>query len=126
MNEKQKAAERLSEVKSPYATLDKWKGRDDIVKMLKTNPDVAEYDLGCMQPVVTYDDWVICRYKDGRFYCFDEDGVAEVTPTQVLEYNQRFEAILPNGTIAKGELACLYPCNFSGEADDCSCFVYFD
>ena len=115
---------------SPYVDIQTQIDRDcEIVEMLADNEDIKNYDLSLMIPKVTYDDWIVCLYKkDDKFYYINEEEVMEVVPVEILEYNSQFRAKLPNGktTSSIEKLLAYRACFCCGEADDMTCYVYFD
>ena len=119
---------RVKHIESPYVDIQTQIDREtDIVELLAGNTDLYNYDLSAMIPKVTYDDWIVCLYKDDKFYRIDEEDIIEVTPIAVLEYNEDFEVVDLNGNIMTEEELfdyCDYLC--CGEADDMSCYVYFE
>ena len=119
---------RVKFIESPYADIKTLIDRGtDIGKLLENNVDKDNYDLSAMMPKVTYDDWIVCSYKDGKLYHIDEESIIEVTPIEVLEYNKKFQAIKPNGKVMSDEELFGYcDCFCCGEADDMSCYVYFE
>jgi hypothetical protein len=119
---------RVKHIDSPYTDIqtqiDK---KTNIVELLVSNADIDNYDLSAMIPKVTYDDWIVCSYKDGKLYRIDEEDIIEVTPIEVLEYNKNFEVRKPNGKVMSDEELFEYcDCLCCGEADDMSCYVYFE
>ena len=118
---------RVKYIESPYVDIQTQIDREtDTVVLLSDNVDRNSYDLSAMIPKVTYDDWVVCLYKDGKFYHIDEEDIIEVVPIEVLEYNEEFEVIKPNGQpMSDEELFSYCDCLCCGEADDMSCYVYF-
>ena len=119
---------RVKHIESPYADIQTQINREtDIAELLDGNVDVDNYDLSAMIPKVTYDDWIVCLYKDGKLYRIDEESIIEVTPIEVLEYNKNFEVVGRNGKIMNDEELFDYcDCLCCGEADDMSCYVYFE
>lgn len=119
---------RVKFIKSPYVDIQTQIDREtDTVELLANNMDIDNYDLSAMIPKVTYDDWIVCLYKDDKFYRIDEEDIIEVTPIAVLEYNEDFEVIKPNGVpMDDEELFGYCDCLCCGEADDMSCYVYFE
>ena len=117
-------------IDSPYADCLTQVNRGcGVGEMLKYNEDVENYDLSLMIPKVTYDDWIVCWYKkDDKFYYINEEEVIEVVPVEILEYNSQFRAKLPNGktTSSIEKLLAYRDCFCCGEADDMTCYVYFD
>ena len=99
-----------------------------IAKILMNNPYVEHYDMSLMIPKVTYDDWCVCLYKkDNKFYRIDEEDIIEVIPVEILKYNSKFQAIDENGNRVPDKKLHNYCDNLCcGEADDMSCYVYFD
>ncbi len=95
---------------------------------LKNNVDLSKYDLYRMKPKVTYDDWCVCLYDaDNRLYYINEDNIMPVKVCGLFEYDDRFQAMDENGKIIEEEqLIDHYSCTCCGEADDASCYVYFD
>lgn len=84
-----------------------------------------------MQPKVTYSKeevilYGVYRYSDGCFYYINEDGVLRVEPSRILiPKNERYYD--EQGKIIDDELLFdLYPSDVCGEADDFSCYVYFN
>lgn len=128
MNRTERMLHRVRHINSPYADIQtQINRRTNIIKMLKDNVDVDNYDLSAMIPKVTYDDWIVCSYKDGKLYRIDEEDVTEVIPIKVLEYNKNFEVKKPNGKVMSDEELFNYcDCLCCGEADDMSCYVYFE
>lgn len=119
---------RVKHIESPYANIQTQIDKaTKIVELLASNTDVDNYDLSAMIPKVTYDDWIVCSYKDGKLYRIDEEDIIEVTPIEILEYNSDFEAIKPNGEVMDDEELFDYcDCLCCGEADDMSCYIYFE
>lgn len=119
---------RVKHIESPYVNIQTQIDRKtDIVELLVSNADIDNYDLSAMIPKVTYDDWIVCLYKDGKLYRIDEEDIIEVTVIEVLEYNSDFEVIKPNGEVMDDEELFDYcDCLCCGEADDMSCYVYFE
>ena len=120
---------RVKCINSPYVDIQTQIDKDTyIVEWISHNTEVVNYDLSLMIPKVTYEDWVVCLYlKDNKFYRITEDAVIEMTPKVILEMTENFEVLSPNGKpLSDDELYeyCDYVC--CGEADDMSCFVYFE
>lgn len=101
---------------------------EEFAFFLRNNADVGNYDLNLMIPEVTYDDWVVCKYlKDDKYYRLDENEIIEVTPIKFLKYDEEFNARDENGNLVSDEDLYDYcDCLCCGEADDMSCFVYFN
>jgi hypothetical protein len=119
----------VKHIDSPYADIQTQIKRDaEYAKELSDNVDLNKYNLSLMIPKVSYDDWVVCHYlEDGNLYLIDEENITEVKPIGLLEYNDDFQAIGSNGEIvSEDELYDYYPCLCCGEADDMTCYVYFE
>ena len=95
---------------------------------LDDNEDKEKYDLSKMVPKVTYDDWVICLYEeDSKLYYVTEEYITPVKVVGLFEYNDEFEAEDEDGNIIEeDDLPDYIDCLCCGEADDMSCYVYFD
>ena len=121
--------ERVKCIKSPYYNVGEQFKRDkDLADFFGKNPDLVKYDLFKMEPLVTYDDWIVCVYtKDDKLYQIDEECITEVEVVVVLEYNSDFEVIKENGEpMDDDELFDYCACTCCGEADDMTCYVYFE
>ena len=121
--------ERVKCIESPYYNIGEQFKRDEtMADFFSENEDLVNYDLFKMEPLVTYDDWIICVYtKDDKLYKIDEEEIVEVIPLAVLEYNSDFEVIKPNGEpMDEDELFNYCDCTCCGEADDMTCYVYFE
>lgn len=91
------------------------------------NTKLKNYNLTEMYPKVTYDDWIVCYYKiNDKLYYITKDDIKEVNVVAVINYDNNFEPVDSNGNIITEELADYYDCLCCGEADDCSCYVYFE
>ena len=93
------------------------------------NVDLGKFDLFQMKPKVSYDDWMICLYEaDNKFYIIDEECISEVEPISMLKYDKNFVATTFDGVklTTDEEIFDYCECAFSGEADDMSCYVYFN
>ena len=114
---------------SPYADIKTQIEVDDgYAKELSGNTDLKKYNLSLMIPKISYGNWVVCHYlEDDKLYFIDEENVTEVKPIGLFEYNDDFQPIGPNGEIIPDdELDGYYNCLCGGEADDMTCYVYFD
>lgn len=120
---------RVKCIESPYADIQYQIDKNtDIVDLLEFNKDIGNYDLSLMIPKVTYDDWVVCHYtKDDKLYRIDEESIIEVKCIEVLEYNKDFNVIKENGEpMEEDEFFDYCDSLCAGEADDMTCYVYFD
>lgn len=121
--------ERVKQIDSPYNNIGhQFKADEDYADFFSENQDLVNYDLFQMIPKVTYDDWVVCLYeKDDKLYRINEEDVVEVEAIEVLEYNLDFEVIKENGEpMDEDEFFDYCDCLCCGEADDMSCYVYFE
>ena len=114
---------RVAAIESPYADIQtqiengKMIG-DKSVEWLEFHEILEDLDFNLfeMWPKVTYDVWMVCYYEeDGRLYYIDKDSVVVVVPTEIIEYE-------PNADVYT-DMHKGFCC---GEADDMSCFVYFE
>jgi hypothetical protein len=119
---------RVKCINSPYADIQTQINRNAEMLELEFNEDVDNYNLAQMIPKVTYDDWIVCHYtKDDKLYRIDEESIIEVKCTEVLEYNSDFNVIKENGEPMEEEEFFDYCDNLcAGEADDMTCYVYFE
>lgn len=122
--------ERVKSIDSPYDNIGNQFKRDKkLADFFSENENLEEYDLFQMIPKVTYDDWIVCLYtKDDKLYYIGEEYIAEVGVIEVLEYNEDFEVIKENGE-PMDEDDFLDYCDhesYAGEADDMTCYVYFE
>ena len=118
---------RVKCINSPYDNIAKQlKADKQFAEFFEANQDLSNYDLGQMIPKVTYDDWIVCHYtKDDKLYRIDEESVIEVKCIEVLEYNSDFNVI--NGEPMEEDEFFDYCDNMcAGEADDMTCYVYFE
>lgn len=116
-------------INSPYADIKTQIERDQtFAKFLNNNEDLNKYNLSSMIPKVTYDDWVVCYYvENDKFYYINEDDVVEVLPVRLLKYNNKFQPITEDGEIVSDDdLYDYQDCFCCGEADDMSCYIYFN
>ena len=109
----------VKSINSPY------KNFKEICETEETPIDLEElegFDLSKLMPKVIDDDAIgVYEYlNDGKLYLIDENGITEVIPTHIL-----FEE---DGYIEMDEVELFdkYDCTFSGEADDLSCYIYFE
>ena len=120
---------RIKEIDSPYASFgDMFDNDEDVKDMLEENEDLDKYNLYLMQPVVTYDDFLVCIYDvNGKLYYISADQIVEVEPIAIFEYNDDFNAVDKDGNvIGQDNLPDYYDCCCCGEADDMSCYIYFE
>jgi hypothetical protein len=121
--------ERVKSIDSPYDNIGNQFKRDkELADFFSENQDLKNYDLFQMIPKVTYDDWIVCLYaNDGKLYQIDEEEIVAVEVVEVLEYNKDFEVIKENGELMdEDELLDYCDCLCCGEADDMTCYVYFE
>lgn len=120
----------ICNIASPYDNIgEQLKNNVEMVEVFGENKDLDNYDLFKMIPKVTYDDWIVCLYEvDGKLYRIDEENVCEVKPICVLEYNEDFNAVTPNGDIICDEDELFEYCesDFAGETDDMRYYAYFE
>ena len=119
---------RIKCINSPYADIQTQINRNTEIFELECNEDADNYDLSLMIPKVTYDDWIVCHYiKDDKLYRIDEESIIEVKCIEVLEYNKGFNVIKENGEPMEENDFFDYCDNLcAGEADDMTCYVYFE
>ena len=137
--------ERVCLIKSPYKNIGEQLDAESELKCSISNADLQKYDLYQMFPKVTYDDWIVCWYKpNNKFYVFNFDDccIMEVMVIDVLVYKYEIipverEQGLPleydfeevpvdrKGNIVL-DLDGYCPSNYCGDADDMSCYVYFN
>ena len=92
------------------------------------NEKLPLYNLNEMVPKVTYDDMGVWQYlKDGKFYYIDEKDVIEVEPIEVAypDFDGKYYDEEGNFYM-EDALRLMVDCFFTGEADDLSCYVYFN
>lgn len=92
------------------------------------NEKLPNYSLNEMVPKVTYDEFGVWQYlKDGKFYYIDEKDVVEVEPVEVAYPDSDGRYYDENGRFyVEDTLRMMLDCFFTGEADDLSCYVYFN
>lgn len=119
---------RIKCINSPYADIQTQINRNAEMFELEFNQDLVNYDLAQMIPKVTYEDWIVCHYtKDDKLYRIDEESIIEVKCIEVLEYNSDFNVIKENGEPMEEDEFFDYCDNLcAGEADDMTCYVYFE
>jgi hypothetical protein len=121
--------ERVKSIDSPYDNIgNQFKNDKELANFFSENQDLVNYDLFQMLPKVTYDDWIVCLYtKDDKLYRIDEEEIIEIEVVEVLEYNKNFEVIKENGEpMDEDEILDYCDSLCCGEADDMSCYVYFE
>lgn len=121
--------DRVKSIDSPYDNIGNQFKRDkELAEFFSENQDLTDYDLFQMIPKVTYDDWIVCLYtKDDKLYKIDEEYIVDVEVIEVLEYDTNFEVIKENGEpMDEDELFDYCACTCCGEADDMSCYIYFE
>jgi hypothetical protein len=121
--------DRVKSIDSPYDNIGNQFKRDkELAEFFSENQDLADYDLFQMIPKVTYDDWIVCLYKkDDKLYRINEEDIIEMEVVEVLEYDNNFEVIKENGEpMDEDELFDYCDCLCCGEADDMSCYIYFE
>ena len=113
---------RVAAIDSPYADVQTQVekclmiGNHDIDWLIYNEALNDFFDLFEMIPKVTCDDWMVCYYtNDGGLYYIDADSIVPVVPTEIVEYEPNEDVCTD---VHKG-FCC-------GEADDGSCFVYFE
>lgn len=129
MFSKKEMYEMVCDINSPFDNLtNQFKADKCFEDIFVDNADLENYDLSMMIPKVTYDDWIVCLYKeDEKLYYITEEDVTEVEPVAILMYNEDFEVLNADGEAMEEDEIFEYCDNLCcGESDDMRFYVYFE
>ena len=120
----------VSSMRNVYVSIaEQLKTDYDLVCWIEHVKNADKFDWNQMYPRVTYEDWIICIYKqDNKLYCIDfgKCMICEVNVVHILPYNDNYEPVAPDGHIVDDNRLHGYRSNdYCGEADDMSCYIYF-
>lgn len=109
---------RIKSINSPYMDL---KGICEVAETSIDLNNLNGFNTGALIPKIIDDDSIgIYEYLiDGNLYLVDEDGITQVYPTHILFPEEYME-------MEDEELFNKYDCVFCGEADDFTCYAYFE
>lgn len=112
----------VKSIQSPFHNLDKLCELITERELLINLDELDMFDTSKLIPKIIDDDAIgVYEYlEDGNLYLIDEDGITQVHPTHILFPEDGYVEM------DEEELFEKYDCTFSGEADDMSCYVYFE
>ena len=124
-------SEMIGSLRCPFASISRQLELDtDFAERFAHLKGIDKYDWSRMMPRVTYNNWIVCIYlSDNKLYRIDlEDCVVEeVVVVEILECDDKHRIVDGNGNIIQDDDLHGYCDNVCcGEADDLSCYVYFD
>ena len=130
MNEIISNNERVRRIESPYNNLQhQFDHSKDVQDLLWCTKGILEFNLFQLIPKVTYDDWMVCLYLlDNKLYYITEEDITEVEVIEVLECYEDGNVITPYGVLTDEDDILDYVKDYlcCGEADDMSCYAYFE
>ena len=118
----------LENLQTPYKNLNTLMEEESVSELLRSNKMLKDMDTSRLQPIITYDNFVICRETEShKYYYIDNSSMREVIPIERLCVNSDGNYYHAGKSLSDEELIHFLDGkdDCCGETDDCETYFWF-